>query len=266
MPTWGLDDHFRDWGTFHAFLFPNKQQFMDGEKVKYWSSTRSAWVDAVVTGRQCDISGAVVSYNLDVRSRALPGKIRPRQKAYKSQAALVPDRCPSLLGEMCGISFIGPDGLRYHSVRWVALLDGTIKARLMTDSYPTIAPGHDSTFSEGILRGIRHVPWSPAHHRLFPQPCRQRMVFLTWVGNMVGLQTVWTKAVLPLVCWTDALPEPPRCGGIAESGAFVASSNPTDPEPVGLMDGLESSEPAEVWTSAEYPEQLTEELAEGELL
>uniref|UniRef100_A0A7S2B5M9 Uncharacterized protein n=1 Tax=Alexandrium andersonii TaxID=327968 RepID=A0A7S2B5M9_9DINO len=98
----------------------------------------------------------------------------------------------------------------------------------MTDSYPTRAPGHDSTFAEGILRSLRRLPWSPEHHWRFPRPCRRRMTFLAWVGGVLGLQPAWTKVVLPLVGWTDALPEPPKAGGLAQtppSPAFSAVSS-----------------------------------------
>merc|ERR1740122_614434 len=86
----------------------------------------------------------------------------------------------------------------------------------MTDSYPTMAPGQDSTFPEGVLRGLRRVPWEPEHDCLFPWPSRRRMLFLAWVGTVLGLQPAWTRRILPYVGWADALPSPPRGTAIAE--------------------------------------------------
>lgn len=231
LPPWGFEDCFRDWGTFRVFLYPRLQEFNDSEVVRYWSTTHNAWLNAVVTGRHCDVSGAVLNYNLDIKSAALPGKIQRHDQNHRSQAIPVSDVGPSLLGEVCGISFVGPDGLRYHSARWAALLDGTIMSRLMTDSYPTIAPGQDSSFAEGVLRGIRRVSWGPAHDWLFPLACQRRMLFLAWIGGILGLQPVWTRTVLPLVGWIDALPGPPRGKGIPESPvSFTSDGAPGTPE------------------------------------
>jgi hypothetical protein len=206
LPSWGFEYNFRDWETFHTFLYPMLQDFMDGDLVSYWSKTHGAWLEAIVVARHVTTSGSVFSYDLDVKQGALPGRIRRRLQHSRRPPKFPVDDSPTLLGEACCINFMGPDGLGYHSARWAALLDGTIVARLMTDRHPTMAPGPDSTFAEGLLRGIRRVPWSPSDDWLFPWHCRRRMVFLAWVGHALGLQQVWARIVLPLVGWTDALP------------------------------------------------------------
>lgn len=214
LPRWWFDYNFRDWQTFRNFLYPMMQEFTDGDLVSYWSTTYGAWVEAVVVGRPVIASGCVFSYDLDVKQGVLPGRIRRRHQCDPCPPDLAVDGSPKLLGEVCNISCLGPARLRCCSARWAALLDGTIVARLMTDSHPTLALDDDSDLAEEMLQGIRQIPWAPSDDWLFPWHCRRRMVFLVWIGRALGLQQVWAHVVLPLVGWIDAFPgmalaEPP---------------------------------------------------------
>jgi len=251
LPSWGFDYHFRDWETFRTFLYPKLQEFMDGDLVSYWSTTYGAWVEAVVVARHATASGSVCSYDLDVKQGALPGRIRRRHQRSRCPPNLAVDGSLTLIGEVCDVSFMGPARLRYHSTRWAALLDGTIVAKLMTDSHPTMALDEDSAFAEELLRGIRQVPWVPSDNWLFPWHCRRRMVFLAWIGRALGLQQVWAHIVLPLVGWTDALPGV----GLAEPPAFPhANEAPDILEQLWALDeeASEGSEQSQaLWVSPE---------------
>merc|ERR1712039_1092536 len=101
--------------------------------------------------------------------------------------------------EHVNCEFLGKYGELCRSVRWVELLDGTVRARLMTDTYPTEIPSADPDFSAAVLSGLRRVPWRPEHNWIFPKKCRRRMVFLSWVGRSLGLNPTWTLGVLPFI-------------------------------------------------------------------
>jgi len=115
------------------------------------------------------------------------------------------------IGRISGVEFPGPCGLTYCSARWAELLDGTILARLMTDGCPTeVMSGIDPGFAQVVLAALRCVPWAPAHHWIYPRRCRERLVFLSWVGRCLGLQPTWTLGVLPFLALDTAYPRHPR--------------------------------------------------------
>lgn len=111
-----------------------------------------------------------------------------------------PPPAEQLLGTMCGLIFDGPGGLVCCSARWVELLDGVLLARLMTDAWPTeVVNEMDPAWSQEVLAGIRRAVWAPEHHGVFPQSCRDRLRFLSWVGRVLGLSPTWDVVVLPFL-------------------------------------------------------------------
>lgn len=63
--------------------------FLVGERVMYWSDSFRQWMDAVVTGQNCNTEGMVVNYNLDIKCGAMAANIRrPVQVLDKSVKAL----------------------------------------------------------------------------------------------------------------------------------------------------------------------------------
>lgn len=52
----------------------NRRNFHVGEKVQYWSDSKGKWIDAVVL--KCSDTSGVVTYDLTVKARAVPDKVR----------------------------------------------------------------------------------------------------------------------------------------------------------------------------------------------
>merc|ERR1712110_196709 len=97
------------------------------------------------------------------------------------------------------------DEKMHESVQWVELLDGTVRARMMTDPNPTEVMSRDRrAFSENVLPILRRVPWAPEHHWLFPWTSQRRLVFVAWVGRVLGLDSSSIKLVLQFVGWREA--------------------------------------------------------------
>lgn len=104
------------------------------------------------------------------------------------------------LGTMIGVEFVSDDGLTCYSARWAELLEGTVLARLMTDARPTeVGGGTDPSWSQDVLSCLRCIVWRPELHWIFPRRCRDRLVFLIWVGRAMRLEPAWTMRVLPFL-------------------------------------------------------------------
>lgn len=185
LPPWNFNCAFRDRRSFFKYIGrawePQVDEVGDSEgELTEWEA-------------QTPESASPASSAAPSRGR--PRK-RPRTAAARAAARAAAGGSDTCLGRVYGVHFPGPGGLTYYSARWVELLDGTTLARLMTDAHPTeVVSGIDSHFAQVALESLRRVSWAPAHHWVFPRPCRDRMVFLSWVGRELGLNPTWTQAL-----------------------------------------------------------------------
>eukprot|EP00928_Gymnodinium_smaydae_P045561 TRINITY_DN30362_c0_g3_i1.p1 TRINITY_DN30362_c0_g3~~TRINITY_DN30362_c0_g3_i1.p1 ORF type:complete len:546 (-),score=71.74 TRINITY_DN30362_c0_g3_i1:25-1662(-) len=106
-----------------------------------------------------------------------------------------------LIGEALNCEFTGPHGDLCRSIRWAELLTGCVVTRMMSDPYPTMNFSSDPSWADGVLQSLRCMPWSAESHWVFPPDARLRMLFLSWIGKVLGMNPIWNMAVLPFVDW-----------------------------------------------------------------
>lgn len=107
-------------------------------------------------------------------------------------------------GEVCNLSprrrrtaSIMQFPVEVSSFAYVRMLDGTVQVSCFRDPVP--ATSARTKAMEEVLAAMRQIPWGPERHAIFPWWFQQRIRFLAWVGEQLGLQPVWCSYVLPFL-------------------------------------------------------------------
>lgn len=131
----------------------NSGVFLEGERVVYWSADLRQWIDAVITGRNMDLHGRVVSYNLDARCAALPAQIRRPWQVTTSSGRAV---------ELV---------MKYMPLKADRALPGDLLKVLKECNWVSL-PQVPCIFRQGVMPGTQHValvaPVAPVAPRTAP--------------------------------------------------------------------------------------------------
>lgn len=88
-----------------------------GDKVEYYSGTHGQWMGTKVTGLSFDCRGILVSYDLDVKRKALPGKIRWPVLSPSAAAVPVPTKLAASISRTPDWNDLPPEDISEDAAR-----------------------------------------------------------------------------------------------------------------------------------------------------
>jgi len=181
---------------FFEYVLPASGALRDVENVKQWSDLYSKFLDSFLLKPSSRNAG----HRVGGKYIALP------DKSIRCGADRMQDS-RNHFGELPDISHHGVRDHVFSSARWYELLDGSILAQLMPDRFPILVPSAiNPLFWQPAIVSLREIPWAPEHHWVFPQECQDRLVFLSWIGRVLGLHPTWVVKVLPLLAGDRVCP------------------------------------------------------------